>query len=622
MEVPLSPPLAWPLAVTLKLLGEASSPSSVSIRAGMNTLVGPNGSGKTRALRVIKSALEASPLMRGRKVHFLAAGRTSPLDAFRAAVNGPGQVQTDDAAVGHESHRRQWWQIESVTGSLLALDTRPDLRLKVEARLQQLFDRSVRLAWSQTGLAVRIVPTDGGAPYAANHEASGILQLVALLAAIHNDEIGALLIDEPEISLHPQHQAFLLEEMEEIAGDPTEAARKVIVVATHSPTLLPLRSIDDLPALIFFSSARSAPTQVPLDAPVLKRAKLRALISRMSATHRLAIFAERVLLVEGASDEIVTAQLARRLGQRLLARNAQILPVNGKGQFAEAATLFRLMNKQVTIVADLDALADDNALVNSFSNLPTAVSLANGLGRPTLVDLDRDLRHALRIFMDEHMPAVAAAAKDYDDWCSSDSEAMSCRRVTLARILTDPQSFDGVASADACSLRTRFQVLLDALNVLGCFVLRRGAIESYFAADVESRGKPDAAAQEAATFDKRERELLRNHYQEVSAALAQIAPNQQVDEDVLLRPKLGAVLTAAFLSMEFGTTDEKLNSCARGTIGSDAEVFKLSNVSKDKLRLRVAMASPLFQRSNFPFEIGCDENPNLSVPRVLPGLGS
>jgi Predicted ATP-dependent endonuclease of the OLD family len=90
----------------------------------------------------------------------------------------------------------------------------------------------------------------GGASYAANHEASGILQLVALLAAIHNDEIGALLIDEPEISLHPQHQAFLLEEMERVAGDPSDHSRKLIVIATHSASLLPLRKLSEL-ALFF-----------------------------------------------------------------------------------------------------------------------------------------------------------------------------------------------------------------------------------------------------------------------------------------------------------------------------------------------------------------------------------
>ena len=300
MDINQEPATAgWPFAVKLKLLGDPQAEAVVNIQAGINTLVGPNGSGKTRALRGIKSALESTDLIKGRKIHFLAAGRSSPLETYRAAVDQPGHANTNDAAVGHSSYRRQWWQFESVTGALLALDARADLRLKIEARLQQLFDRSVELSWSQQGLNVRISPISGGPSYAANHEASGILQLVALLAAIHNDEIGALLIDEPEISLHPQHQAFLLEEMEQVAGDPLESTRKIIVIATHSAALLPLRSVTELPAMMFFNSVRSAPAQIPTAADILKRTKLKTLVARLSATHRLAMFAERVLLVEG-----------------------------------------------------------------------------------------------------------------------------------------------------------------------------------------------------------------------------------------------------------------------------------------------------------------------------------
>lgn len=612
----------WPLAINLKLLGDTPADAVVRIRAGINTLVGPNGSGKTRALKTIKSALESTDGLNGRKVHFMAAGRSSPLEIYRAAIDQPGHVNSDDAAIGHSSFRRQWWQLESVTGALLTLDARADLRLKIEARLQQLFDRSVQLTWSQQGLNVRITPASGGSSYAANHEASGILQLVALLAAIHNDDIGALLIDEPEISLHPQHQAFLLEEMERVAGDPIEPTRKIIVIATHSSILLPLRFPNDLPALMFFNSARSAPAQVQANADILRRTKLTALIARLSATHRLAMFAERVLLVEGPSDEIVATQLARRLDLRLLARNAQILPVTGKGEFIEAAKLFRLMSKEVAILADLDALADDNTLARSFSELPLASAVADRLGRSSIADLDRDLRTDLAVFISKHSVAVQAAAVNYKDWSSQDSKDRSERRVTLARILTDPASFEGGAAVDAVSLNTRFHMLIEALAELGCFFLHRGAIENYYTAGASDRGKPDLAAHEAAMFETTDPANLGDRYKDLVAALVYIAPNQRIDEDLLLRPKLGAVLTSVFLGMERDSSDIELNAIALATIGSDAEVFRLSNRSEKDLKIAVEIASPLFQRDTFPFEIGRNENPTLVVPEKLPGLGS
>lgn len=611
----------WPLGVKLQLLGDGSAEGAVEVRPGITTLVGPNGSGKTRALRAIKAALAGTNRIASlnRKIHLLAAGRSSPFETFRAFVDVPGSMATSDAAVGHINYRDSWHDFESVTGALLALDARADLRLKVEARLQQLFDRSVSLGWSQYGLTVKITSVSGGESYAANVEASGILQLVALLSAIHNNEVGALLIDEPEISLHPQHQAFLLEEMERVAGDPADPEKKLIVIATHSASLLPLRRIGELPNVAFFNSPRLPPAQVPADAHILKRQKLDALLARLSTTHRMAMFAEHVLLVEGPSDEIISTQLARRLDLRLLARNAQILPVTGKGEFGEVAKLFRLMQKRVAVLADLDALADDNGLVCSFSELPEAGPVADRLRRKKLADLDHDLRSQLAQFMSDYVAEVDAAARNYTDRSGSDSASGAKRRVTLARILTEPGSFGPDAATVATSLQTKFSALLSSLAELGCFFLRKGAIENYYRLPASDRSKPDLAAQEASTFEKALASDLRHGYADVVSALVHIAPNQRVEEDILLRPKLGALLSAAFLRMDSTTTDDQLNALAKNIIGADAEIFKLTNASKNDLRLRVEIASPLFRRDEFPFEIGHEENPNVVVPKHLPG---
>ena len=84
----------------------------------------------------------------GRKTHLLAAGRSSPLEIFRAAVGTPGPIPTSNASVRHIDHRDRWWNYQSVTGGLLVLDSRADLRLKIEARLQQPFDRTLQLSWT------------------------------------------------------------------------------------------------------------------------------------------------------------------------------------------------------------------------------------------------------------------------------------------------------------------------------------------------------------------------------------------------------------------------------------------------------------------------------------------
>ena len=614
----------WPFSVKYPLVDNLGTIATIKVGPGITVLVGPNGSGKTRALRAIKSQLMSENLLNAnnRKVHFLSAGRSSPLESYRSSSNSPHGVDTNNAAVGDIGYMDKWWNFESITGDLMVLDRRPDLKLKIEARLQQLFDRSVELKWSQNGMIIRMTSVTSGDGYPANHEASGILQVIALLSAIHNDEIGTLIIDEPEISLHPQHQAFLLEEMELVAGDPSDPTKKLIIIATHSPSMLPLRRIEELSKIIFFNSAQRVPAQIESKSEILKSRKLTALIARLSATHRTAMFAEHVLLVEGPSDEIIVTQLARKFGLRMLARNAQILPVTGKGEFIEAAKLFRLMNKQVSLLADLDALADENDLVNYFSGLPEAMAIADQIGRTNLADFDRDLRGEITSFIADFKAEIDMAADDYPDWSSKESGADTKRRVTLARILTNPRSFGTETSSSAERLFIKYNLLLSSLEKVGCYFLRRGAIENYYreTADIGA-GKPDRAALESAGFDAREKHELEASYKDIYAALKYATPNKIVDEDTLLRMKLGAILLPVMLGMKFNSSDKEIEALASSTIGNDATVFKLSNKSyEQQIKLEVDLRSPLFKRENFPFEISISENPIAVLQKVLPGI--
>ena len=363
-------PLNITLAGNSVFFGGHKVPLSLSI--GLCVLVGPNGSGKSETLRWLRDHLRHKvQIPANRKVVYLAAGRNSVFESFRSksGVGGPGHVNSEPAAVGHQSWKNHWSQFEGNMGMLFRLKERPDLLLKIEARLQALFQRRLRLDWSQSGLQVGFSSTLGGTPYYANAEASGILELVPLLAAIYDNEIGALLIDEPEISLHPQLQAFLLQEMEAFAGDPVDAAKKLIVFATHSPTILPVRRIKDIPRLVFFTDIQKSPIQISIDAGELKSVKLAALVARLSENHKLAFFSRRVLLVEGPSDEIVVSGLALKLEHRLLGSNTQVVPVTGKGQFNETVKLFRLMGKDVFVLADLDGLGGTERLIPPLSSI-------------------------------------------------------------------------------------------------------------------------------------------------------------------------------------------------------------------------------------------------------------
>ncbi|MFW2608594.1 AAA family ATPase, partial [Aliarcobacter butzleri] len=80
---------------------------------------------------------------------------------------------------------------------------------------------------------------------------SGLLHLVAMLSALYDDEVGCLLIDEPEVSLHPQLQSFLLSEIIKVAGANTEQGKKLIFISTHSTEFIELSSVEQLSCIVF-----------------------------------------------------------------------------------------------------------------------------------------------------------------------------------------------------------------------------------------------------------------------------------------------------------------------------------------------------------------------------------
>ena len=590
---------------------------TITIRPGITTLVGPNGSGKTRALRSIQRALRGRGV-EAAHVRFLPAGRTGPIERFRATEPGVGS-NAGEAFYGHVSHRPRWHEIESVVGDVMNIEQRPDLRIKVETRLQQLFERGIDFQWSQQGLGMSFTAMSDNARYHSGLEASGITQLVSLLAAIYDDTIKTLIVDEPEISLHPQLQAFILEEMETVAGNWADLGKKRILISTHSPSFLPLRSLDDLSGIVFFGGDADCRQIDPGDS-LLQSSKLKDFVARTSLSHRQALFAERILLVEGPSDEIVAARSARRLDLKIEARNTQILPALGKGEFREARKLFTAIGMRVTVLADLDALADDNRLVNDFSGADGAIAIANSIGHPSLIDLDGKLRSELAGLIAANTAEIDGVVGGYPYWSDKQDPNVKRRRCTLAQLLTAPSAFTGALGAKMTALATRYGVLLDGLERLGCFFLRRGAIENYYADSSSGAGKPARASTEAERLAVLTPAQLTADYPELVRALRCAAPGRNIDESVLLRAKLAAALGAIFQSMEPGSTDSQIEALAISILPAINGLFTFHNTTTgNQHAIRVELRSKIFNLTGFPLMVARRDNLNEAVGQIQPG---
>jgi hypothetical protein len=552
----------------------------------------------------------------GKKVRYVSPGRLAQLEQFRSDLNGQhGGMPTFAAThAGHKHLEATRHNSSGIVGDLMALHGRADIRIKVEARLKALFRRQMHLEWSQAGLEITFASTDAALRYPASREASGLLHLVSILAAAFDDDVGVLLLDEPEISLHPQLQAYLLGELRRIAGDPAETGRKLVIISTHSPSMLDVRHVKQLSNMVFFQDLTSLPRQIAAAEPQLRSRAIGGLLARMGETHRVAFFAQRLLLVEGPSDEIIANALASRFDLPIDAAGTQIVPVIGKGEMPAVRKLFALIGKESAILADLDALVDDAGVTGEFCNIPAIDGWLQEHGHRNLRDFSGDVRNDLNRDIDAHYADLQALAERHPYWVNRDQQAdptRARRRAGTAVLLSMDITLLGQLSNSTQiwrPLRTRVLALLDALERGGCFILRRGALESYSMAPVDApglSGKPEMAVAEADLCITEPEARVREVCGDVIRALEYVARKPRVDEAGQIRALLLAALAPCLDNCTSATTNAELNQRAAGIVRDWNTLFAIENATQIGVpaRLRVTMKSSLFDGGRFPVEV-------------------
>ncbi len=596
---------------------------TVTLNSGITVLLGPNGSGKTHLMRGMKADLAKH--CSGKKVRFLSAGRVGLFEQYRSDYDGhrgdrPLYQQANYGSLSDTARRHNY---ETLQGDFQTLAMRPDILIKIRERLRKLFGRDILVLWDGGNLKIEFIRTIGGSgAYSSAREASGLLHLAGLLTALYDDEVGAVLIDEPEVSLHPQLQAFLLKEMLAVAGQPdTTSNKKFVIIGTHSTEFIRIESPSDLPSLVFCYDLAAGPVQVAQDAEELKSQKLLALIARMGQEHKLAFFAKSPLLVEGPSDTIICGGLASRLELHLEAGGSQLLPVIGKGQFPIVVKLLRMLGKEPLVLTDADGLADGLDLANCFLMNADANARAAKLGFGSAIELSRSVYGAFCKQVKEDWESVSTVAEAHPYWKNRDQakpDEEAKRRAVISVLFEN--SDDVIAklgvSQGWITVKQRMAALLDLLESQGCFVLRRGTIESYyFSADaVAVTDKPAAAAEEIATVRNITTEAIEDRYGDVLRCLRQASSTEKIVEAESLQDLLLAVAAPAVARIMGGCESAALNGLARNTVGTHADLFELGIVDG---KLSISLKSKVLDVPGFPMSIAVGDDVVKAVSTAL-----
>lgn len=597
----------------------------IELQGGLTVLIGPNGGGKTHLLRGLKQPLGSAA--NGKKVRFLSAGRMGLLEQYRSDYNGYHGSNPDyeNANFGskHDTTRRH--QTETLNGDFQTLSERADILIKVQERLRKLFKRDLIIEWDAGTLKVvfaRLDTTDK--PYSSGREASGLLHLVGILAALYDDEVGVLLIDEPEVSLHPQLQSFLLNEIIIAAGHPSEGGyKKIVIMATHSTEMLRITKPSDLASLIFCHDLDKPPVQLNPNNEQLKNRKLQALIARLGQEHKLSLFCRRPLLVEGPSDVMIASFISNKLELHLEAAGSQLLPVIGKGQMPVVAKFMRLIGKNPVVLADADAFTDDMDLVQCFlANSPAADASASKLGAPSAIKLASSTYSDFCSLVGPNWEDISKLAEKHPYYVNAEEpvdEKVKRRSAFCTLMSLAGSDLNGLTNADKwSSMQDRLEVVLRLLEKSGCFILRKGAIESYYqASDIyTSEGKPTAAVDEIEYLDQSSITEIRENLGDVVRCIEHASDGKRIDEaeslsDILL--SIAAPATAR-LSANEKTTTQDINILAKTILGERANIFKCS---VDGGKLTIDMESKILNVKGFPVTIDKDDDVVKIIERVL-----
>lgn len=207
---------------------------------------------------------------------------------------------------------------------------------------------------SEFGLMLR----HGGPSLPVGKQSNGLIQLAVFalaLRALAGDQNPILLIDEPEISLHPQAQRSL---SAACMGLPNQA-----IIATHSSNVL---DRVDMRRVVRLQGSKGNITA--MQASSLGDDEAQRLARFVNPLTAEACFAKKVVLVEGYSDRVVLLRLSNRRARDLDAEGVTVLSLDGGGT---VGTYLRLFGKQGLGLTML-GLCDDDKVSKWLAELQKA----------------------------------------------------------------------------------------------------------------------------------------------------------------------------------------------------------------------------------------------------------
>jgi len=256
---------------------------------------------------------------------------------------------------------------------------------------------------------------------------NAIVLAVLQAFAEHRKKGAILLIEEPEMFLHPQMQRSLYTTLRQI-GQTNQ-----VIYTTHSPHFVSVPEYQEV-RLVRKANGGTEARQSNLPTNAARREKL---LNELDPERNELFFASRLLLVEGDTEKLALPEYARRLKIDLDREGATIVEVGGKRNLPEFARIATSFGLPTGILYDEDS-SDFGDKKQEFEFNKDLDSFAKHDGSVTVWRLVKKYEDHLR---------HAIGEKQYQEVCqkhSGVSKAVRARLIALEANLPIPEPVEEI----------------------------------------------------------------------------------------------------------------------------------------------------------------------------------
>lgn len=459
-------------------------------------LVGPNGTGKTRALDRLCS---------------VNSGFFIPKDRPQKNASQFSEEQTQRFI--REFQQRSKTNPEQIAMALLRENAK--LRYTVFQILSRKLGRNFSVEIVERSQNFKITSgldddkyeTVNIPRYDLIGESSGLRELLVLLTLINSDLSTKYFIDEPELSLHPEAQRFLKNEMIRLSKE-----RNIeFWLATHSPIFFAPESIEELKQATFFSNPQLEEGKQP-DFDSLtpgQKTHLEKSLMRLDSEKWLLVHAKGVIFCEGFRDKVIFKTVLNKCDIDISRSDFSIVETGGKDDFSTLHLLCQAIDKPSYYIGDLDCLIESK-LLDKFNSNPQVLAELSGIATDITDYISKNIRNPLSTIIDELLKINDGdfQARDTEkifyknldrikkktDNSKSLSLELICKNQALTKSILSNTKFDGLVDLLVGSSVKSIEIL----KMVGFFIIPTGSLETFYYSNPVS---PDDDKEKIKLFD-------------------------------------------------------------------------------------------------------------------------